>query len=149
MRIFVDACCLYPAIRSPGGGSAKIILDAKEYGFVILLTPMVLEETKVHVIKDLGKKAFAWLTNILKSSPDQWELIEDPTPAELKRWKKTTVKKDIHVLAGAIKGKADVLVTLDRQHLLKDDVRKSFPIPIMDTKKFWKTIKEGSEALME
>lgn len=144
MRIFLDACILYPAIRSPGGGSAKILLEAKVRGFTLLVTQMVLEETKKNVSKDLGKNALDWLYNLIKSHPEQWDLIDDPSEQEIGQWKNVTVQKDLHVLAGAIKGKADILVTLDRQHLLKPSVREAFPIPIMDTKEFWKAIREGS-----
>jgi len=34
-------------------------------------------------------------------------------------------------LAGAIKGKADFLITLDKKHILKPTVQAAFPIPIL------------------
>ncbi len=37
---------------------------------------------------------------------------------EFERFKQMTADKDIHVLAGAAKAKADYLVTLDKKHLL-------------------------------
>jgi len=46
MRVFLDACILYAAIGSHKGGSAKIILEAKERGFTLVSTSIAFEEIK-------------------------------------------------------------------------------------------------------
>jgi predicted nucleic acid-binding protein len=141
MRVFLDACCLYAAGRSIDGGSAKIIRSSHDKNFTILLTMMVITEAKRKLIKHLGEETFTGLISMIRNASR--ELISEPSQDEMKPFERITVEKDLHVLAGAIKGNADVLVTLDRKHLLKAAVRTAFPIPIMDTKEFWKAIKEG------
>jgi len=142
MRIFLDACCLYSAGRSPGGGSAKIILLSRELGFTILLSSITIFEAKNNLIKHLGKTAFNELLAMFKNASS--ELIPDLSQKEINAFENITVEKDLHVLAGAIKGKANVLVTLDRKHLLNQKVRKAFTIPIMNTQEFWKAFYEGT-----
>lgn len=142
MRVFLDACVVYSAGRSPGGGSARILIESRERGLTLLFTMEILSETKRHIIEDLGKDAFTNLISLLRQSSR--ELVSNPSQKEKKTFEGITVEKDLHVLAGAVKGKADVLVTLDRKHLLKEKVREAFPIPIMNTKEFWKAVREGS-----
>ena len=48
-----------------------------------------------------------------------------------------TVLKDLHVLAAAVVGQADVLITFDKEHLDTPDVKAAFPIPVMNTTEFW------------
>lgn len=137
MRIFLDSCCLYAAGRSPRGGSAKIILSSRELGFTILLSPTTISESKKNLTKHLGEESFAALIAMFGNASS--ELIHDPSQKEMSAFEKITVEKDLHVLAAAVKGKANVLVTLDRKHLLNEKVRKTFTIPIMDTKEFWQS----------
>ena len=141
MRLFLDSCCLYAAGRSPGGGSAKIILSSRELGFTIILTPTTIFEAKNNLIKHLGEEAFTGLVSMFKSASS--ELIANPSQKEMDAFENITVEKDLHVLAGAIKGKADILVTLDRKHLLNPKVKKAFSIPTMDTREFWQAFREG------
>lgn len=144
MRAFLDACVLYAAIGSHKGGSAKIILEAKERGFTLVSTNIAFEETKKNVSRKLPPGALNWLIDRVKEAPDVWDFVEIISEDDVSQWRAVTVEKDLHVLAGAVRGVADVLVTLDQKHLLKEKVREAFPIPIMDTKEFWKAIREGS-----
>lgn len=63
-------------------------------------------------------------------------LVTPPSDKELRRWSSVTTAKDWHVLAGAIKARADVLVSLDRKHVLAETVQVHFPVPIKDTAQF-------------
>lgn len=141
MRVFLDACVVYAAGRSSGCGSAKIFKESREREFTLLFTLEILSEVKRHVIEDLGEGAFTTLVSLLRKSSK--ELVPNPSQKEMNAFEKITVEKDLHVLAGALKGKAEVVVTLDKKHLLKEKVKMAFPIPIMNAKEFWKAVKEG------
>lgn len=141
MRVFLDACCLFAAGASPGGGSAKIILSSRDLDFTLILTMETISEAKKKLIKKIDEDAFMRLVSMFRGSSR--ELIPNPSPKEMEAFEKITVEKDLHVLAGAVKGRADVLVTLDRKHLLTAKVRESSPVPVMDTKAFWKAVREG------
>jgi predicted nucleic acid-binding protein len=56
-------------------------------------------------------------------------------------------EKDCHVLAGAYKAQADVLVSLDKRHILTAKVMKGFPIPVKDTSSFLKNLINAKEEI--
>lgn len=141
----MDACILYSAARSHTGGSARIILEAKARGIMLVSSRTAFDEAKRSILEDLSPEALNWLIARVKEAPEVWDLVEEITAEEISRWRPVTVEKDLHVLAGAVKGQADVLVTLDRKHLLKAGVRAAFPGKIMDTREFWRAIREETE----
>lgn len=64
-------------------------------------------------------------------------MVDPASTEEEAIWENIVPGKDCHVLAGAHKAQADVLITLDRQHILVARVRESFPIPIQGTTEFF------------
>lgn len=134
MRILLDATCWYPAVFSEDGGSRKILKEAEEKGFIIVLSETIFQETWKHVFED-DKAQIEVLLGLILNSPI--EFLDSLTIDDLDQWRKITVLKDLHVLAAAFVGNVDVLITFDRGHLITPDVKEAFPIPIMDTKEFW------------
>jgi putative PIN family toxin of toxin-antitoxin system len=136
MKILLDTTCWYAAVFSEEGGSRKILKEAEEKGFTVILSETIFQETWKNIYED-NKKSVEILLDLLFSAPV--DFLDGLTIEDIDQWRKLTVSKDIHVLAAAFVGKADVLITFDREHLLIPKVRKIFPIPIMDTKEFWQT----------
>jgi len=128
-RIFLDACVLVSAANSPEGGSARILQIAAEGKVKLLATRRVMHESKDNIIDLLGRPL--WSRFVRTIGPLRLSLADSPTKAEKAEWSKVTHEKDAHVLAGAIKAKADILISLDRRHILKPSVQEAFPIPIM------------------
>ncbi len=58
------------------------------------------------------------------------EVVPVPTDEDLAGASESVATKDAHVLAGARKGRATHLVTLDRKHFLGDDQREEM-LPIV------------------
>jgi predicted nucleic acid-binding protein len=58
-----------------------------------------------------------------------------PEKSDLKRWFGLTAEKDTPVLASALSGKADVLVTGDKRHLLKSK-NADLPFEILSPAEF-------------
>ena len=73
------------------------------------------------------------------------ELVEEASEADELMWEDLAPRKDLHVLAGAYKGRADVLVSLDRRHILTERVKSGFPIPVRSPGEFLREIAEGIE----
>ena len=128
-RLFLDACILVTAANSPDGGSARLLNIAAEGKVKLLSTRLVMHEAKVNIIALLGRPLWVWFCRII--GPLRLSLSDSPTGKKKAEWAKITSPKDTHVLAGAIKGKADILISLDRRHILNPSVQEAFPLPIM------------------
>ena len=128
-RLFLDACILVTAANSPEGSSARLLQLAAEGKVRLIATRRVLHEAKANIMDLLGRPLWAWFVRTI--GPLRLSLADSPTKAEKTEWAKITHEKNAHVLAGAIKGKADILISLDRRHVLKPAVQEVFPIPIM------------------
>ena len=128
-RLFIDACVLVAAANSPSGGSARLLQIAGEGKIRLAATRLVMHEAKTNIIDLLGRPVWPWFCQII--GPLRLSLADPPTTKEKEPWGKITSPKDVHVLAGAIKSKANFLITLDRRHILKTSVQEAFPIPIL------------------
>jgi len=133
-RVFLDATCWIAAAGSELGGSSAIILLAEALLIVLITSQAVLQESERNIRAKMGSLTLQRFHFLLATT--EIEVCEETTEAEEEQWTALTVKKDRHVLAAAIRGKADVLVTLDRKHILTDAVRAGFPIPVQDTREF-------------
>lgn len=128
-RLFIDACVLVAAANSPTGGSARLLQIAGEGKIRLLATRLVMHEAKTNIMDLLGRPLWPWFCQVI--GPLRLSLADPSTTKEKAEWSKVTSPKDTHVLAGAIKGKAHFLITLDRRHILKPSVQEVFPIPIL------------------
>lgn len=128
-RLFIDACVLVTAANSPDGGSARLLQIAGEGKIRLVATRLVMHEAKTNIIGLLGCPIWPWFHKII--GPLRLSLADPSTAKEKAEWAQITALKDVHVLAGAIKGKADFLITLDKRHILKPSVQEAFPIPIL------------------
>ncbi|MBU4175177.1 MAG: PIN domain-containing protein [Actinobacteria bacterium] len=142
-KVFLDACCWVAGTLSRIGGSRFILALAKEGHIEILATKRIVVQT----VKALGKKyGDDELRDFLKLfSNVSPTIVEDATDEEGARWSDLTHEDDCHVLAGAMKGKADILVSLDRKHVVTEKVVARFPIPVMTTKEFLDWFMERTE----
>jgi predicted nucleic acid-binding protein len=134
MRVFLDATCWMASAGNPNGGSAYILQIAQADLFTIAVTEMILIEAERNIRDKMPETAFLSYMNTLGTV--RIEVVEPATPDEERRWMGIVAEKDCHVLAGAYKAQANVLVTLDRKHILTDLVRQQFPILVQDTKEF-------------
>lgn len=115
--VFLDSSVLFTAVNSPFGGSAKLFTLTN---FHLFTSPVVLTEVERNVKKKLSSfqlERFFLLVKkltILDQKPDQKIIVKA---------NKATVEKDAVILAEAKKAKMD-LITLDKKHLLTDQVAK-------------------------
>lgn len=133
--VFLDATCWVAAAGNPAGGSARLLRESEAGECVIAVTAAVLVEAERNIRAKMPADALTrfmeWVgranLNTVAPTSEQEEAV----------WLGIVAAKDAHVLAGALKARADVLVTLDRKHILTDAVRNTFPIPVRDTREFF------------
>ena len=121
-RLFLDASVLIAAAGSPDGGSALLLEIGQTKNIPVLVTRLILREAERNIRMKLSEKALIRFYKIIADLDP--EVIPVPTDEDLAAASEIVATKDAHVLAGARKGKATHLVTLDRKHFLGDDQRE-------------------------
>lgn len=137
-RVFLDASCWVAAAGSPTGGSAMILKLARAGHLQVVATKRILQEAERNIRDKMGKEALLRYYEELGAT--EIELVDPTTAEEEARWQDLVAEKDCHVLASAYKAPADVLVTLDKHHILTEKVEREFPIPLRDTRGFLKEL---------
>lgn len=134
-KIYLDASVIIAAILSPNGGSAKLIQFIKLGAILGITSQTVVEEIAKHNIK-IGKTVPA----IRLFIKDNGILVrKEVTKAEAKPYQNMVAEDDLHVIVGAKLTKSDYLITLDKKHLLKKEVRRfARPLKIVNHKQYLK-----------
>lgn len=135
LTIFLDASVVLSGLASPTGGSRKLFKAAKRHKIKLLATPLVIEEVANHLQK-LNIKSDQ-LKDLL--SQKIIHLADNPDEKTTEKFSRICRdKNDAHVLAGAVLSGANVLVSLDKKHILTAEVRKFLkPILVKSPKDFW------------
>ncbi len=123
-RVFADASVVVAATLSPNGGS-RVIFNLSKVGLIkLILTEEIVKEARLSIKKKYGKEKLLPFYHILGDLKEN--IYPTPSDKEIEAFTKIiTDKKDRHVLAGAEKYQADVLVTLDKQHFFTEIIRSS------------------------
>ena len=122
-RLFLDASVWIAASGSPTGASA-LILSLCQRGLARAVTSrMVLLESERNIHVKLGEDVLARFYSSIADLP--MDVLDVPTPEEILVHEKTIHAKDAHVLASAVKGKVDYLLTVDRRHFFALSVRRT------------------------
>lgn len=133
-RAFIDSSILIAAIGSPSGGSARVLRLAKGKKVKLFVTLEVLRETQFNIAGKFPRgKLLRFLVEVKLA---KIKIVPDPTENDKAKWEIITVAKDTHVLAGAKKANADVVLSLHKAHLLTQKVKRPFPIPVKNTGQF-------------
>jgi len=120
-RIFLDANIFFASVKSQTGGSYFILELAKKGLVEIVTVAYALAEAERNIGSKLGEKFLEkHYDNLLAIKPQAQSIAFLPTSLE-QRLAFAVPDKDIPIVAGAILSKADVLVTLDQKHLLKNE----------------------------
>jgi predicted nucleic acid-binding protein len=120
-RLFLDASVLIAAVGSERGGSSLVLAICRENHAQAVSSRIVLLEAERNIRRKLG--ADALLRFYQQVANLDLELVSSPTPDESEAQARIINSKDAHVLAAALKGRVDVLLTLDRKHFLVRQVR--------------------------
>ncbi len=127
-RLFLDASTLIAAAASPDGGSSLVVELCTLGKAKALVSRLVLREAERNIKSKLSELALLRYYNLLGSLDP--EVIPLPPPSAIQRAAELVAAKDAHVLGAAREGDATHLITLDRKHLLLEDVRQG-ALPIV------------------
>ena len=129
-RLFLDASVWIAASGSMTGGSAVIIELCRRSKTRAVASRLVLLEAERNIRKKLGREALLRFYREIASL--EIELVEAPSGHEIVSQSRIIHPKDAHVLAAAIKGQVDFLLTLDRKDFMAPKVlHAGLPFQIM------------------
>ncbi|MBC7264782.1 MAG: PIN domain-containing protein [Chloroflexi bacterium] len=114
-RLFFDASVLVAAAHSPQGGSALLLAACKAGGFRAQTTFVILLEA-LHALRRFPEESLRRFYRLLVEV--NWGLLPIPPKETLEKYCRYISPKDVHVVAAAVEGEAEFLLTLDRQHIL-------------------------------
>lgn len=139
LTVFLDTSVLLAGLASPKGGSGIILEGGAESLFKLVVTDLIIEEglrrAKRLKIDELLLKQLVIndVINVIKAPDD--EFINKFTFI-------TPDPDDAHVLAGAITARADVIVSLDKKHILVPKTKSALkPMKILSPKQFWEWVR--------
>ena len=130
-KIFFDASVIIAAILSPTGGSAKLLKFAKNNTIVAITSQTVIDEVIDHTEK-------------IRKTPEEISLFvkesgllvrERVTQMKIEKVSGIVDSTDAHLVVGARGAECQYLLTLDKKHLLRSDIRKNVaPLRILNPK---------------
>ena len=135
LTVFLDASVILSGLISPAGGSGKLLIAGAKKKIKLIATEKIVGE----VISNLSKvnvrtKDFE---NLLSSRTIQ--VINTPSEEKIVKFMPIiNDPDDAHVLAGVVHSRAEILISLDKKHILVPKVKKTLrPIKVLSPKQFW------------
>jgi len=129
-RLFLDASVWIAAAGSTTGGSAATLELCRRNKTRAVASRLVLLEAERNIRKKLGREALLRFYREIASQGV--DVIKTPTSHEIAAQNRTIDPKDAHVLAAAVKGQVDFLLTLDRKDFMAPKVlHAGLPFQIM------------------
>jgi predicted nucleic acid-binding protein len=114
--IFFDASVLVAGAHSAQGGSGLLLEACRLRGFVAQTTFLVVLEAFHALERNFPPTSMArFYTHLVEI---EWDILPVPPEEMLLKYAALINAKDLHVLAAAVVGGSDFLLTLDRRHIL-------------------------------
>jgi predicted nucleic acid-binding protein len=111
-RLFFDASCLFPAAASPAGGSAFLVSVCARGYLQAVVSLDVLIEAERNIVEKLSPDAFHRYRQMVAETP--FVMLPSP-PEEAVARHAANFFEDAHVVASAVAGGCEFLITLDRR----------------------------------
>jgi len=112
-KVFFNASVVLAGLKSPGGGSGKLLYWSKQKKIKGLISEVVFDE----VVRHAGKVGVS--KGVLERSVQKIVKIYPAPPKELKKYRQIAIDYgDIHLFTSAEQLGADYLVSLDKRHVL-------------------------------
>ncbi len=110
VSIFADSSVIIAGVGSASGASRAVLILADLGFFRLIISPLVLEESRRNIAKKLPT-LMPVFTNFLATI--QPEVISNPSVEECDRWRTIIEVKDTPIIAAAISAKVNRLLTLN------------------------------------
>lgn len=114
MRIFMDSSVIFSAAYSPRGHSRDLLRAAMRGEIELVMSPTVLEETRRNLAES-APRATPYLEFVLANLAIE---VVRPTKKDVMAAAEHTAMKDAPIAAAAKRAGVEMLVTLDKKHLL-------------------------------
>jgi putative PIN family toxin of toxin-antitoxin system len=133
MRVFFDASIIIAALLSPTGGSALLFQFIKTGRITGVTSQTVIDEV---LEEDKPRKINKTKQQIAQFVANSGLLVRDAISLnEIEPYQQLIDREDAHLIAGAILTTCSHLVSLDKKHVLTNDVRERFlPLVILGPK---------------
>jgi len=143
-KIFIDTSVLIAATLSNSGASKMIFRLANKKYLTIMLTEKVVQEANKIMRKKYGQIEISDLINLL--SDFKKSILLSPSKNEENQFKDIILdQNDTHILAGAKKYQADIILTLDKKHFFSNKILKAkLPYTIKLPGDFLKELRKNS-----
>ncbi len=133
MRVFFDASVIIAAMLSPTGGSACVLKYVKAGKIVGVTSQTVINEILEEDKTKRLKKSKAEIEDFIANSG--LVVREEITLEEIEPYQNRVDAEDAHLIAGANLTKCAYLVSLDKKHLIREDIKREFlPLKIVSPK---------------
>ena len=119
MIAFIDASVILAALGSKSGGSSQILKLTGARKIIGIASQAVVEE----VLRNARKIGVSEREVSSLISNSLLKVISAPTSDEVEKYIDKTAAKDAHVVASAVKSKSNVVITLDKKHLLSKEIK--------------------------
>ncbi|TSC88147.1 MAG: Uncharacterized protein G01um101416_170 [Microgenomates group bacterium Gr01-1014_16] len=115
MKVFFNASVILAGVRSPSGASGELLKRVKAGEIKGVISELIVNEVARH-----ADKAGFGRSEMERKIEEIFILISEAPEAEaVKKYQsKVLDPDDSHVLASAMREKCQILVTLDKKHLL-------------------------------
>lgn len=139
MKVFFDASVIIAAMLSPTGGSSLLFEYIKINRIIGITSLTVIDEIfKEDKYKKL-KKSKEEMEQFIASSG--LLIREKVTTSEIAPYQDQIDIEDAHLIAGANLTKCGYLVSLDKKHLINEEIQKRFlPLKIVSPKELLEEI---------
>lgn len=121
-KVFLDSSVLIAACGSKTGASAFVLGYCRKEKIQGLINIKAVGEAKKNVLLKFGEIEKKRLLYYLKMA--NLVIVPSSSVEEISRCEKVINSKDAPMLAGAIKSKADFLLSLDKKHFFNSKVQK-------------------------
>ena len=127
-RTFLDTSALLAGLLSTKGAAREVMRMGEAGVFQLVISAQVLRELDRNLTKkfpELAEEARAYISGLAP------ELVDDPSPAAIRRFHGIIEKEDQGILAAAVNAKVDWLVTWNTKDFMSEKVARSVPFTIV------------------
>lgn len=127
-RAVVDTNILARGLLRPGGPSATLLQAAEDATFSLVLSPSILQELRKVFFKPHVRQRYPLSLEQIAGYMASVQVLAEVVPGRLQVHGVTRDPDDNHVLACAVEGEVDFVVSDDRKHILPLGEYRSIPI---------------------
>lgn len=139
-RVFIDSSVFFSAAYSSRGHARDLIMMAMRGEIDLVLSRIVIEETRRNLAIN-APESLPFMEFILESVP--YEMAQ-PSKEQVLDTGKYTALKDAPIAAAAREAGVELLVTLDRKHLLgRPDLARHVGADVVMPKEAVRRLREG------